>query len=165
MSESSFDEWADASSDDGDLYFSFDEEPEDEEEDWHVDAGSSSAAAVLRSMAAAAAARQSFVEVASETEDSFVEVASSSESELGFDEDEGSCEAEALEAWSPAGVLPAIVPGLRLEGPRSPPFGSVAEAECSCPISHMLMFDPVLAADGVVYEREAIETWIAMALR
>lgn len=28
-----------------------------------------------------------------------------------------------------------------------------------CPITHEPMIEPVMAADGQVYEREAIETW------
>ena len=30
-----------------------------------------------------------------------------------------------------------------------------------CPISHELMIDPVLAADGHAYERASIEEWLA----
>ncbi|KAH8045172.1 hypothetical protein JL721_12686 [Aureococcus anophagefferens] len=51
--------------------------------------------------------------------------------------------------------------------PRAPPLPlgtrDAVEAECSCPITHALMLDPVLASDGVVYEGEAIERWIATA--
>ena len=29
-----------------------------------------------------------------------------------------------------------------------------------CPITHMIYKDPVLASDGITYEREAINTWL-----
>ena len=32
--------------------------------------------------------------------------------------------------------------------------------ECKCPISSLMMFDPVLASDGETYEREEIERWL-----
>lgn len=34
-------------------------------------------------------------------------------------------------------------------------------ANCRCPITHQIMFDPVVAADGETYEREAIERHLA----
>ena len=33
------------------------------------------------------------------------------------------------------------------------------EDDCICPITHELMTDPVMAADGFSYEREAITSW------
>jgi hypothetical protein len=33
--------------------------------------------------------------------------------------------------------------------------------ECTCPLTHELPLDPVLAEDGCVYERTSIEAWIA----
>jgi U-box domain len=37
--------------------------------------------------------------------------------------------------------------------------------DLECPISHLLMVnDPVMAADGVVYERAAIDAWYARCL-
>jgi hypothetical protein len=38
---------------------------------------------------------------------------------------------------------------------------ATAPAEWMCPITQSLMHDPVIAADGTCYEREAIETWFA----
>ena len=35
---------------------------------------------------------------------------------------------------------------------------------CYCPISHVLMADPVIAADGYSYERSAIEAWFREVL-
>ena len=33
-------------------------------------------------------------------------------------------------------------------------------ADFVCPITHMLMKDPVVHVDGMLYEREAIEQWL-----
>jgi hypothetical protein len=32
-----------------------------------------------------------------------------------------------------------------------------------CPITHELLVDPVVAADGYMYERKAIESWLAIS--
>jgi len=34
-------------------------------------------------------------------------------------------------------------------------------AECYCPISHSIMVDPVICADGHTYERSSIQTWLS----
>ena len=39
--------------------------------------------------------------------------------------------------------------------------GSLDAQEFCCPITQSVMLDPVMAADGFVYERKAIERWIA----
>ncbi|CAN0146708.1 unnamed protein product, partial [Laminaria digitata] len=38
--------------------------------------------------------------------------------------------------------------------------GSALRDEFSCPITRELMRDPVIAADGHTYDREAIEMWL-----
>ena len=43
-------------------------------------------------------------------------------------------------------------------------LGELAD-ECICPCSHGLMVDPVIASDGVSYDRASIEHWFAKARR
>ncbi|PRW57847.1 ankyrin repeat [Chlorella sorokiniana] len=48
--------------------------------------------------------------------------------------------------------------------PAAPAGAALDDAlrgELCCPITHEVMTDPVIAADGTTYERQAIETWIA----
>ena len=45
-------------------------------------------------------------------------------------------------------------------GGSSVNYGVDLPEELMCPISHELMRDPVFTADGMTYEREAIETWL-----
>lgn len=50
-------------------------------------------------------------------------------------------------------VLCWAVPHLKVRG-------SALRDEFSCPITRELMRDPVIAADGHTYDREAIEMWL-----
>ena len=43
---------------------------------------------------------------------------------------------------------------------RSDKFAESVLASVTCPISHSLVVQPVVAEDGQVYERERIETWL-----
>lgn len=50
-----------------------------------------------------------------------------------------------------------------LSGRGQPQQNAVEQAllpECFCPITHQMMHEPVLASDGVTYERVAIERWL-----
>ncbi|BES90673.1 WD domain, G-beta repeat [Nesidiocoris tenuis] len=49
----------------------------------------------------------------------------------------------------------------RIEELRKEPDGLEPPHEFLCPITHQLMRDPVIAADGETYERSAIESWLA----
>uniref|UniRef100_A0A0A9WSG0 WD repeat, SAM and U-box domain-containing protein 1 n=2 Tax=Lygus hesperus TaxID=30085 RepID=A0A0A9WSG0_LYGHE len=49
----------------------------------------------------------------------------------------------------------------RIEELRKEPVGVEPPHEFLCPITHQLMRDPVVAADGGSYERSAIESWFA----
>ena len=44
--------------------------------------------------------------------------------------------------------------------PQKPPSSESVEEELCCPITCVLMLDPVIAADGQTYERAAIEHWL-----
>jgi hypothetical protein len=44
----------------------------------------------------------------------------------------------------------------------SPPSEERAPSSFLCPLTQQVMLDPVLAADGFVYERGAIEQWLSM---
>jgi U-box domain len=46
--------------------------------------------------------------------------------------------------------------------PPSPSAASLAPPSFVCPLTQEVMLDPVLAADGFVYERSAIEQWLSM---
>lgn len=45
------------------------------------------------------------------------------------------------------------------DGKASTAISRVIE-QCKCPISHQLLVDPVMAEDGVIYERKCIERWL-----
>ena len=51
--------------------------------------------------------------------------------------------------------------GEQLGASASPANPSDIPEDLLCPISHELMVDPVLAADGHAYERQHIESWLA----
>ena len=156
LSDSSegFDDSASVSEDDDFPGGSFGELPDDEamEVAWTpprtLDAAASGLNALVRLVAARTAASRGFAESASDA---------SSLSELDSDWDDGGWDDDGEDAAAddaPWPRAPPLPPGTR----------DAVEAECSCPITHALMLDPVLASDGVVYEREAIERWIATAL-
>ena len=149
-----FDDSASVSEDDDFPGGSFAELPDDEamEVAWTppqtLDAAASGLNALVRLVAARTAASRGFAESASDA---------SSLSELDSDWDDGGWDDDGEDAAAddaPWPRAPPLPPGTR----------DAVEAECSCPITHALMLDPVLASDGVVYEREAIERWIATAL-
>uniref|UniRef100_W5KAU8 WD repeat, SAM and U-box domain-containing protein 1 n=1 Tax=Astyanax mexicanus TaxID=7994 RepID=W5KAU8_ASTMX len=48
----------------------------------------------------------------------------------------------------------------KIEELRTAPVSNGIPDEFLCPITHEIMKDPVIAADGYSYEREAIESWI-----
>ena len=161
LSDSSegFDDSASVSEDDDFPGGSFAELPDDEamEVAWTppqtLDAAASGLNALVRLVAARTAASRGFAESASDA---------SSLSELDSDWDDGDWDDGG---WDDDGEDAAADDA---PWPRAPPLPpgtrDAVEAECSCPITHALMLDPVLASDGVVYEREAIERWIATAL-
>ena len=71
----------------------------------------------------------------------------------------------AFGALAPAGLPPiGSLPGASSGGikPAPPPTGDDDEepADYLCPITHELMTDPVVTADGQSYERYAIEQWL-----
>ncbi|XP_076852475.1 WD repeat, SAM and U-box domain-containing protein 1 [Brachyhypopomus gauderio] len=53
----------------------------------------------------------------------------------------------------------------KLEELRAVPVSDGVPDEYLCPITHEVMKDPVIAADGYSYEREAIESWISTKSR
>ncbi|KAK1798080.1 hypothetical protein P4O66_000580 [Electrophorus voltai] len=53
----------------------------------------------------------------------------------------------------------------KLEQLRAAPVSDGVPDEYLCPITHEVMKDPVIAADGYSYEREAIESWIGTRSR
>uniref|UniRef100_A0A4W4EXZ9 WD repeat, SAM and U-box domain-containing protein 1 n=2 Tax=Electrophorus electricus TaxID=8005 RepID=A0A4W4EXZ9_ELEEL len=53
----------------------------------------------------------------------------------------------------------------KLEELRAAPVSDGIPDEYLCPITHEVMKDPVIAADGYSYEREAIESWIGTKSR
>eukprot|EP00730_Choanoeca_flexa_P008858 TRINITY_DN12551_c0_g1_i5.p1 TRINITY_DN12551_c0_g1~~TRINITY_DN12551_c0_g1_i5.p1 ORF type:complete len:294 (+),score=69.91 TRINITY_DN12551_c0_g1_i5:161-1042(+) len=55
--------------------------------------------------------------------------------------------------------LEAIVAQAQLSEQQHPQAQGVPQ-ECICPLTMQLMSDPVLAEDGIVYDREAIATWL-----
>lgn len=60
---------------------------------------------------------------------------------------------------SPASVAPAAPsPSALLDPDDVAILGSLSQL--LCPISFQLMTDPVIAADDITYQRDAIETWI-----
>ena len=59
------------------------------------------------------------------------------------------------------GMSPSPLPPPRRSGLEVPAsFSSYPPEELCCPITQEILFDPVRAADGYVYERAAIEGWI-----
>ncbi|XP_062853770.1 WD repeat, SAM and U-box domain-containing protein 1 [Trichomycterus rosablanca] len=53
----------------------------------------------------------------------------------------------------------------KIEELRNAPVSNGIPDEYLCPITHEIMKDPVIAADGYSYEREAIESWISTKSR
>jgi hypothetical protein len=56
--------------------------------------------------------------------------------------------------------LPFLLPPPPPPPPHKPPSSESVEEELCCPITFVLMLDPVIAADGQTYERSAIEHWL-----
>ena len=149
------------------LEASFDEPADDDEDedDWTTASAGSGLNALVRIVAAQAAARNSFVESDSsgssgggddESDASTAEFDEDAEDEDAFERSSAGGAPVVIRAASPARFHAAAAPSGSLE--------ASVESEVCCPITHMLMLDPVLASDGVVYERYAIERWIALAL-
>ena len=65
---------------------------------------------------------------------------------------------DALEA-APPEAAPAPPEAEPAPGEAAPAL-TIDRAQCDCPITMEIMSDPVIAADGHTYEREAIESWL-----
>jgi len=64
---------------------------------------------------------------------------------------------------SPSGQHACQVPLTRTVSTRTHVTLNELAEECICPISHALMVDPVVAADGHTYDRAQIESWLHRA--
>lgn len=85
-----------------------------------------------------------------------------------------------VSAPSPPGHSPSIQPTLPMSPPHMPSMGPTPSPgspgllggagntggsipdQLLCPLSGAVMIDPVVAADGVTYERQAISDWLAV---